>query len=762
MNLHRRQNSPSWLYLLQESALILAFSYLVMIASNQNGLIDPTLLGATAGLLSLLAIVFAWKGQVAPGRALPVGLFLGALLLSGLTSIDPRRSLAEVWLIAIPFFLFFFIAWLVRRGWPGELVIKSLLAVGAILMAFSWLEALGWYVAWLRAAPGQWLPSIPYRLPAPNFLAVMFNILLLTASARLPAAGSRLKQALLGLYALSALGLLYLTSSRGGWIGAIAGLAVLALLAPAPEQRQALFARLRASRALQAAALLGGALALAAFGWLLYRQSAQPTHGALLSSRQYLWAPAWQAFRSSPLLGSGPHTYAGFFLRQNSVPPGELFVYAHNIYLDVLGGSGLLGLAAFGGLVFALVRGLLRRFKLAQGNRRPPALAALAALAAFGVHGLFDSVHHTMPTALWTLAIVLAAALGEGSAARRPSRAADWSVKALGVALAALTWLNVWATLPLYGGVQAANAGDWGAAVAQLEPAARRDPRMAITQQQLGLGYAVLAEQGQAGALERAVAAFERSTRLDPYWAADQANLAALYRQSGNLPAAQAAFERAVRLAPDWALYRLRLAEVLEVEGNLSAAQAEYTHALELQPGWAEADFWQGSPLRSETLVAWMQDQPAALEEPPGLAQMEAGLAADPARLTPYLPLGRAYLEAGRLDEAGALLGRAQLATAGRDASRLELAWLQAELAARRGDYRQAARLGERVLFGYENWGVMGPGWFGVTLYGEHAFRRAAMSLEVVPQLGAMQPAGLESRRAQVTAWRQQGGELDP
>jgi hypothetical protein len=279
-----------WGYLLAEMALIVLFTYLVFFATPHSGLYTPLTLAITTALFTLFTLFYLFKAAPAdPRLAYPVLAAVAILILTSLTSIDPRRSLAETWLIAMPFFLGFVLLEFGRRGLPGELVVKSLLVPGGLIMAMSWAQALFWYRSWLADFPGEWIPSISYRLPAPNFLAVMFNLLLMLALARLLASASRLSRLILALYCLSALGLLFLTSSRGGWIGTAAGLFCLALLLlrfqrtrllPLWDHLRAspLLLRFQRTRLLLAPALL---LALAVFfavGYLLYRQAVHPTH----------------------------------------------------------------------------------------------------------------------------------------------------------------------------------------------------------------------------------------------------------------------------------------------------------------------------------------------------------------------------------------------------------------------------------------------------------------------------------------------------
>ena len=493
-----KPSAVSWQYLVQEAALIVVFCFILLF--TQNSLVGSSILAVTAGLLTVLAAAYLFIGRRLPSELnLPVLGFLLALLLTSFTSIDPRRSFAETWLIALPFFLMFVVSALVRKGWPAELFIKTLLIAGGIVIGFSLLDALQWYLHWLQVSPGQWIPAIAYRLPAPNFLAVITNIFLMLALARLVETKAWLPRIFLGLYGLAALAVLYLTSSRGGWIGTIGGFAALGLtiVLANPKKARAAWDRLRANRMAIGVIVLGLVAAAGLFAWVMIRQSNQPTHGPLLTSRGYLWGPAWKAFLRSPVIGVGPFTFVSLFLQENSVPPTEMFPYAHNIYLDVLSSSGLVGFAAFAWLGVALVRGLYRRLRETSGLEHSVVAGASAALTAFAVHGLFDSVHHTLPTALWVMLIVLGAALGTGVKQPAATKMRTWLLRALGITVSGLAWWFLYLAVPLNNGVAFASAGAWDQAVGQLTVAVQRDPTSAITQQQLGLAEGYLAQKGR-------------------------------------------------------------------------------------------------------------------------------------------------------------------------------------------------------------------------------------------------------------------------
>jgi tetratricopeptide (TPR) repeat protein len=473
------------------------------------------------------------------------------------------------------------------------------------------------------------------------------------------------------------------------------------------------------------------AVFLAAAGWLFYRQTMHPSHGALLSSRDELWAPAWQGFVSSPLIGQGAHTYASLFLQTHSTPPARLFDYAHSIYLDVLSSSGLLGLAAFLWLIAGLGRIFLRRLREAEENDLPVVLGASAVLAGFLVHGLADSVHHTVPTCLWMLSIILGASLSPGEPTGKTAGLSKWSARALPLLVAAYAWFNLWQAMPLAQGVQAAQPGDYSRAAVLLRDAARRDPNLAVPHQQQGLVEAHLAAAGDPAALDRAIAAFERAAELDPYWGLNSANLGLLYLQAGDQDAAVRAFQQAIMAAPESGQYHLLAGAAYEASGHTDSAMEAYNQALDLQPRLHEAIFWQVTAQRRQVLAGW---QSADSGESPTLARLEAALRSDPSDLRAYLPLISAHLNAGRLEEADRLASQAGFAYSIRAEDRLTLLNLRADLADAQHDGQTAAILRAQAELQFGEPGLYGPGDMVQSWYAQWSYRRMALNLDWVPQ----------------------------
>lgn len=738
--------------------MILLCAYFVFMGSTRAGLVQPIYLAinlALFGVFTMLVVFGRWRFSTAVD--MPLVGFIGVVLLSSITSIDVRRSFVELWLICIAALLFLVSVNRVGGGLPAELVVKVLLIIGGILMALSWYSVWQWYHHWLLNNPDEWIPSQAYRLPVPNFLAVILNVWLMMALARLLMTRSRVGRVALGVWVVSAVGLLYFTSSRGGWLGTAAGLFCLAVLVARlrGEWLRAVWHRVRGKRIalIGLVALVLIFVLLAAF--LLYRQTTQTAHASFFQSRSEFWPAALSAFLRSPLVGSGPFTFVSFYLQHNSVPPRFYFDYAHSIYMDTLGGCGLLGLLALIWLLYRTVITLWRQVTRLQGIDWAVAAGALAALVAFCVHGFFDSVHHTSPTSLWNLAVLLGAAVGIQATQNARGRLLPAGV---GVVVVVLTALSLWFILPMRAGVLAGAQGDWQTAVGSFSQAAQRDTRLAIAYQQMGLAYSNLAAQGDAEALSKAVEAFEKTIALDPYWALNHANLGALYLRQGRVDAALSAFGEAIRIAPDAAVYHLNNGVALEVAGSHDKALGAYYRAIALNPDWAEAYFWRSTPVRHEAQQRWRLDHP---DVRPSIKALEEEQAQQTNRLKPVVLLADAYLREGLLDKADVLLRKNEDAFTESNADRLEWNWLMAEVLAARGAYQQAVELGDRAVGDMLYDGVYGPGALANGNYAVFAFRTSALNQDFVPQLqGSPFPDRWGKRMQRLAEWyRKLGNE---
>jgi len=219
-----------WQAMLQQAALLLGVSFVLILNGSTNLLIDSQTLTYSAIVFSILAVTWLLVGQAASNPLRwPLLAWYIIYTITVIASDDPRRSLTQMLLMTQAVFLFSLSVDLAARGWSPALWLRTLLIMGALVTLVSWLGALTWYLDWRQAMPGRWLPDTLYRPDSANIIAAVMNLILMLALARLRAAENRVIRIGLILLALAAAGMLFLTSSRGGWLGCAAGLAVLAL-----------------------------------------------------------------------------------------------------------------------------------------------------------------------------------------------------------------------------------------------------------------------------------------------------------------------------------------------------------------------------------------------------------------------------------------------------------------------------------------------------------------------------------------------------
>ena len=747
------KEKPRIAYLFQETVLFLGMVFLLILNSSTNDFINADLQKGLALGITLAVVVWIAVGQCA---SQPVGkallLWVAIYLVVVFFSLDPRRSASQMVLMSISVLLFSLSADLAARGWPRELFIKTLLMVGSVVILFGLLEAGLWYARWLQSAPGQWIPDVVYRPGNANVIAMFLNLMVMLAGARLLVTRGWLGRAALLVLIVPALWLLFLTSSRGGWLGTAAGLSVLAGLALVTGQldwrKGWLF--LRARPALLGVLLVAMLVGAGIVGVFLYQRTLHPSHGPISMARTDYWPPAWEAFLRSPLVGNGQFTYSNAFIRHNSAPPWPLFIHSHGTPFNLLAEMGLAGAVGLALLVGSILIGLWKHLRVAEGADRGVLMGVLAAVAASAVHSLFDCFH-TETIGLWSLCIVMGAALGRPGSKPRLGRLQNaWALLVV-VGL----WAELWMAAPLHNGVRLANSGRWDDAAEVFNQAVERDPASVIAYQQRALGSSVLAERNQPGALQQAVADLEQVVQREPGWALNHANLGALYLAQNRPQEAVRSLEKSLQRAPRCGLCALNLGIAREASGDPAGSAQAYQQALQLgQP--VQAYFWRSSAPRRLAQSAWVEQHPLLAANASDLA---AAMKENPSSAGPYLQLAALDLKANRLAAAQDLLDRAALAYLDLPETQLERDWLVVELLARQGNLAQAVAQGSGVIASYRMMGLYGPGSLGQLYYAPLMFRRPAMALELTPQLARIElPDAWGQRLAMLIDWAERGG----
>ncbi len=194
--------------------------------------------------------------------------------------------------------------------------------------------------------------------------------------------------------------------SRGGWLGVGAGVGIVIVF----RSRRALIISVGLALMLVGAAALGAvnpqwmppalsdrlADIPAYVGLGIDEVINQPVTDENFSVIERLahWLAAWRMWERSPWLGIGPGNYAAVYPAVRLPLWEDPLGHAHNIYLNVLAETGLIGLTAYG-LLWAFVIAWVWR----QARHSPPqswrgalAIGILGMIAHLSVHQFFDNL----------------------------------------------------------------------------------------------------------------------------------------------------------------------------------------------------------------------------------------------------------------------------------------------------------------------------------------------------------------------------------
>lgn len=565
----------------------------------------------------------------------PLALVLVSYALATAASVDWRVSLeASLWIVMAV--LVFCV--LVDTAALRALDLQRGLMLAAAAASFYALWIVGHdYGNWLalaRSVDGtinlsNFLPPTVPRVHGvsdhPNILAMTLVLVLPFFTVTLFGAGNRWERAAAGACLFASTLTIFLTLSRGAWLGAIGGLG--ATLAGVATQRwpgllPRLRARLRLSRVLML--LLPATLVLVTFLYAASHLESRPQwlFRGSLSPRYDVLSAGFDMLKDRPLLGTGPGTYALLYPEYSGKFPVHA-IHSHNGFLQTAIDLGVPGVAAallLGGAVMGM---LWRTFRRGSDVQRLTAVACAAALTGFLIHNLADAANP------WKAPLVALAAVGAiiarthqevdggetgprlsdpadppiGRLRRRLMAALPRAPRAL-VLVAILAMFAAWVRLDsahfyFQRGLSRAQDGRLLEAVEDADRAADMDSHFAIYQLQAGLteAQAYLAD-GPASLLSRAIDHLRRGIDLEPRSAIGYANLARTLQIAGDAQEAREAALQARRWAGVDEAVVLAAASVLEDLGYTQDAVEAYAGAVSLNAALADSLFWQTSSLR--------------------------------------------------------------------------------------------------------------------------------------------------------------------
>lgn len=740
------------------AATLILIVLLIINVTHVGLMFYPARLFNTALALAAGAALLGWRAlrrRAFPHTPLDLGfLAWGAgMALAVLFSTQPRLSLERLAWQIVFILLFYALVDLMRAGWKPEMWTRTLLLVATFPLLFGFWQIFSWWQSWLMI--GGWSDPIPpatFRVTSlyghANIAAALLWMYAATGMAATLRAGRWLTRAICASWTLGGLILIFFTSSRGGWLGSAAGTGVFALLVVLDRRDRALalWNRLRARPWVLAGLALALLLALSAGAALVSRQIQHPTHpdgGSVSGARNYIWSVALDLFRAHPVTGGGQGTFGLLYQRTYSIPPGMLLAHAHNLFLNMLAETGLLGALGLISLVACAGWAAVRRWRQAPAGSRLSLAGLIAALTGLAVHSLFDTPT-TVPaaSALAALLLALLAAPLE-PVASKPSRFARFPALipvGLLVLYAAINAFSLRAQGFFNAGLDAAVRSDWQPAVREIDRALALDPGMVFYRFQAGMAHAQLALAPDGSVrdpleLDAALEAYRTGLAQESSYCLNWAVYARLEWLAGAREFALADMARAVQLAPQSPVLQAYYGEMLEQAGQPEVALQAYAAALQQQPVWAAAPFFKATALRRQAA-----SQAPALQG--GWAQLAAGdfTAAEQTfraevglnTAAAYRGLGQALTGLGRYEEAErALLTSRFIEPASPDIHRA-LAALYARTGNRQGESEALAAAQDL----FNRAGAFGPGRLGDSGYAFYIFHRESLAPDLAPGMG--------------------------
>ncbi len=431
-----------------------ALPFAVPFGSIREIALGPATVGGTEALLALFLAAWAARGIAHRDLHLKrpplwgaILLWYGVMLFSVANSLSLSSSVKELLKWGETFALYAIAAQSLRRR-DIAILVATTLAAGTLAAAEGIYQAVfqigppGFLFplagrVWLRAY-GEFIQPNPYAGYLGMVLPLAYGIVAVglglggkeKAVASRAARGARQRAWQVGLVLLAGasgatlLLALFLTLSRGAWIGAVVALVAVGALLSRRAATLSLFVAiaLAIGVALGAMQLLPPAIASRFTDFLPYINVLDvDVRGVGITDQNFAvierlahWQAAYGMWADKPWVGQGVGNYAAAYPAFRIPPWDDPLGHAHNLFLNTLAETGLIGLGAyliFWGSAFWLSFQAVRR---SQGLWRGVAVGTLGALVHLHAHNFFDNLYvHGMYLHI-ALMLAIAARLCQG------------------------------------------------------------------------------------------------------------------------------------------------------------------------------------------------------------------------------------------------------------------------------------------------------------------------------------------------------------
>lgn len=388
-----------------EKGLLYSFLTLLVSFSFSTALIE---ISFVAALLFFAGLIFSERKnpfeQLSAWYAIPLGVYTAAVLLSAFWTEYPKESFRGIFKVLQQVSIFFLAAQLPRavtaKGGLFEKVFLILLAAvvanGLFQYAFGTDLIRGFHS--VGASSGARITSSfkSYGLFA-SFLVIVIPL-----AAAYAAAAPRFsrQQILLTALVLGGLLCLYLTRSRGAWLGFFAG-TFLVMLA---------FRQWRLAGFLTLAAIVG--VLMLPRNVLIHLDSERKEQSIV--ERFDLWERAVDVIEAKPWTGTGINTYTKAHVKYDKSKSWRVRdYYAHNGYLQMAAEIGVPGACTFVFFLIALLTLAWKRSLALLDSEKVLRAGLLTGLAGFSIYAVWDTLLHNPQSVMtfWFFAGLLASAV---------------------------------------------------------------------------------------------------------------------------------------------------------------------------------------------------------------------------------------------------------------------------------------------------------------------------------------------------------------
>lgn len=619
--------------------------------------------------LAVTLLLAAWligrlrKRQGLPATPLnkPIYALVGVWVVSAAASLDPRMAFEHLWFLLVHVLFFLFLAETIRRG-RQRMLMDAQFLIAALVVFVTGIELASWYFG-LGITPGTsigWADvtaAAPLPLVAPR-VSLAMNISTLLAGYVAPLLAITLVWALtahrqyrapLVILAVGLLIVLVLTFSRGGLLSFAAAAGVFILFRMMQSQRLT---------QLIPVPVMVGAAVIAAVIVVGYVVGISATRRSGDEGRLDMWQGALQIASDHPVLGVGPGLYGRAFRTYRSTEyVQDKLASAHNVYLNTLAETGIVGLIAAAAVGVAFLRAWWQNWRQACGGRKIRLEGVFAALVGVGIHSMVD----TFTITPIVLLIVLLAAY----AVMKPREGFEVIPTAhpatAGIAVVAVVAYGMWfAVLDMAQSRYQQSLGGGDTALENAEAAVLLDLGLRLYDLQI----AYLHGQQDACSAET-LDLYTQALTLEPTWETGWINFAALtLRQQDDGERALAALDHARQLKASGTapLHWARLAEARGLAADEAIIESYVTY-LKYHPVMAFSAFWQETALRQQALIEHVELMPIDYQYRVYAAQFPERAAAlipdAPQAAAEWWVAGQAALERGDHEAARAGFDRA-------------------------------------------------------------------------------------------------------